>query len=335
MIRFGIFINKQYPAGESARQRFSEHLEQVLLARDLGFDTIVLGQHFLSAPFQEPQSVPLLARFAAESGEMRLALSIQLATLLPPVEVAEFGATLDLISDGRYICGLGLGYRKEEFDAFGVPISQRVRRFEENVSLIRRLWTEERVTHHSPYCTLEDVGLTLRPLQQPHPPIWLAANADPAVRRAARLGDTWAINPHSALPAIKRQLELYRNELAELGKPMPADLPLRREVYLASQQRQAWQEGQPFMDAKYSAYRAWGQEAALPGDDEWATDFRDLARDRFLIGDPVSVREELAHYRTELPEVNHIIFRPQYPGMPQELVLRCMRLLAEQVRPFV
>lgn len=332
-MRFGLFLNKQYLSHEPARHRFADHLEQVRLARDLGFDTIIVGQHFLSTPFQEPQPVPLLARLAAESGSMRLGISILLAALLPPVEVAETGATLDLITDGRFICGLGLGYRQEEFDAFGVPLTDRVRRFEENVALIRRLWTEDSVTHESAHCRLDGVRLSLKPLQQPHPPIWIAANADAAVRRAARIGDTWAINTHNSMTAIRRQLGIYREALTALGKPMPADLPLRRDVYIAPDSATAWSEGRPFMDTKYDAYRAWGQASALPQDDAWASEFRDLAADRFLIGDAAAVRAGLERYLAELPEVNHVIFRVQYPGMPQELILRSMRLLAEGVLP--
>jgi len=329
-IRFGLLISKQYPAGEIAHQRFQEHLEQVRVARDLGFDTIVLGQHFLSEPFQEPQSIPLLARFAAESGEMRLALSIVLTALMNPVEMAEIGATLDVITGGRFICGMGLGYRKEEYNAFGAPQEGRLHRFVENVKVVQRLWEGERVTFESPYCRLEDVGLTLRPIQQPRPPVWLAANADPAVRRAARLGDTWAMNPHNSLPALKRQLGLYFDELASLGKPKPDDLPLRRELYVGPVS-----EVRPYLDTKYDAYRQWGQDAALPQDDHWAAEFDELAKDRFIIGDAHAVRDELQRYIEEMPDVNHFIFRTQYPGMPQELILRSMRLVAEEVRPYL
>ncbi len=333
MIRFGLFLNKQYPAGESAYRRIQEHVEQVRLARALGFDTIIVGQHFLSEPFQEPQPVPLLARLAAESGEMRIGISIILAALLSPVEVAELGATLDVISGGRFICGLGLGYRQQEYDAFGVPQQGRVKRFEENVRVIQRLWEGERVTCDIPGCRLQDAALTLLPIQQPRPPLWLAANADAAVRRAARLGDTWALNPHQSLPTLKRQLGLYRAELEAAGKPFPADLPLRRDVYIVPPGVSAATEARPFMDAKYSAYRQWGQDAVLPADDHWAAEFEELARDRFIVGDAAFAADELQRYLNEMPEVNHFIFRVQYPGMPQELILRSIRLLAERVRP--
>lgn len=333
MLRFGLLVSKQYPLHESAYERFLGHLEQVRLARDVGFDTIVFGQHFLASPFQELQSVPTLARLSAEAGEMRLGLTILLTALLPPVEVAEVCATLDVITGGRLIFGVGLGYREVEDNAFGLPRGERVRRFEDNLEIIKRLWTEDRVTYHGPHCRLDGASLTLRPLQKPRPPIWMAANNDPAVRRAARMADAWIINPHSHLPAISRQFGIYREELAACGKSLPDDLPLMRELYIAPQRAQAFREVEPYISTKYDAYRQWGQQRALPRDDAWSAAFEELLRDRFVIGDPAAVREDLQRYLETMPGVNHLIFRIQYPGMPQEYVLRAIRLLAEEVRP--
>jgi alkanesulfonate monooxygenase SsuD/methylene tetrahydromethanopterin reductase-like flavin-dependent oxidoreductase (luciferase family) len=92
-------------------ERFREHLAQVQAAREGGFDLVVLGQHYLSTPFQELQTFPLLARLAAEAGTMRLGATVLLLPLLNPVDVAEQVATLDVICEGRVICGVGLGYR--------------------------------------------------------------------------------------------------------------------------------------------------------------------------------------------------------------------------------
>lgn len=333
VLKFGLFLNKQYLPGDSPGARFAEHVEQVRLARDLGFDSVLFGQHFLSAPFQELQPVPLLARLAAESGDMRLGLCILLGALLPPVEVAEVGATLDVITGGRFICGLGLGYRAVEYDAFGVPYRERVRRFEDNLRLICRLWTEETVTYDGPHCKLDAVSLVLRPIQKPRPPLWIAANSDPAVRRAAALGDSWTMNPHAQVPSLKRQLELYSAELRALGKPFPQDLSLIRELYVAPDHRAAWAEARPYLDRKYAAYREWGQAEVLPPDDEWSTEFEELARDRFLIGDPEAILEGAQRCLAELPGVDHLVFRVQYPGMDQQKVLRAIRVLGEQVRP--
>src|SRR5262244_1886727 len=131
-MKFGLIVSKQHPPGASMVDRFREHVDQVRAARDARFDLIVMGQHFLSTPFQELQTLPALARLP----------------LLNPVDVAEQVATLDVITEGRFIFGVGLGYREEENEAFGVAPKERVGRLVEGLEVIRRLWTDDEVTHH-------------------------------------------------------------------------------------------------------------------------------------------------------------------------------------------
>ena len=117
----------QHPMNDSSVERFQQVVEQTRLARDAGFDTIASGHHYLSPPFQSLQSIPLMSRLAADSGDMNLTLGIILLALLNPVQVAEDVSSLDIISGGRVIFGIGLGYRDEEFEAFGVKKSRRGR----------------------------------------------------------------------------------------------------------------------------------------------------------------------------------------------------------------
>jgi alkanesulfonate monooxygenase SsuD/methylene tetrahydromethanopterin reductase-like flavin-dependent oxidoreductase (luciferase family) len=140
-MKFGLLVSKQHPSGVSMVERFREHVEQVRAAREAGFDLIVMGQHYLSTPFQELQTLPALARLAAEAGTMRVGATVLLLPLLNPVDVAEQVATLDVICEGRFICGVGLGYREEEYEAFGVRRGQRVARLVESLDVIKRLWT--------------------------------------------------------------------------------------------------------------------------------------------------------------------------------------------------
>ena len=100
---------------------------------------------------------------------------------------------------GNFVFGVGLGYREEEFEAFGVDYGTRGSRFEECLDVAIRLWTEDEVTHRGRHFTLTAASLLLKPVQKPHPPIWMAASGDPAVRRAARYGFAWLINPHASL----------------------------------------------------------------------------------------------------------------------------------------
>jgi alkanesulfonate monooxygenase SsuD/methylene tetrahydromethanopterin reductase-like flavin-dependent oxidoreductase (luciferase family) len=331
-MKFGLLVSKQHPSGVAMVDRLREHIEQVRAARDAGFDLIAMGQHYLSTPFQELQTLPALARLAAEAGTMRVGATVLLLPLLNPVDVAEQVATLDVICEGRFIMGLGLGYREEEYEAFGVGRGERVARFVEALAVMKRLWTEEEVTHHGRFFHLTRARMVLKPVQKPYPPIWFAANNDGAVARSARLADAWVINPHAKLSVLEHQVALYRKTLQEAGKPFPAELPMIKELYVAPDRRTAVQECRPFLEAKYQAYAAWGQDKALPQEDSFDHAFDDLLRDRFVVGDPDDCIRELRRYVDALG-VNCFIFRVQWPGMEQAKVLRTIKLLAERVMP--
>jgi len=332
IMKVGLLVSKQHPPDVSMVERFREHIAQVRAARDAGFDLIAMGQHYLSTPFQEIQTLPSLARLAAEAGTMRVAATVLLLPLLNPVDVAEQVAALDVICEGRFLFGVGLGYRDEEYEAFGVQRETRVARLTECLQVIKRLWTEEEVTHHGRFFHLTRARPGLKPVQKPHPAIWFAANNDAAVERAARLGDTWVVNPHARLSSLEHQMGLYRKTLQEAGKPFPLELPMIKELYVAPDRRTAIQECRPFLEAKYKAYASWGQDKALPQEDSFDLAFEELVRDRFIIGDPNDCVRELQRYVDALG-VNCFIFRVQWPGMEQAKVLRTIKLLAEHVMP--
>jgi alkanesulfonate monooxygenase SsuD/methylene tetrahydromethanopterin reductase-like flavin-dependent oxidoreductase (luciferase family) len=331
-MNFGLIVSKQHPPGVSMVDRFREHVEQVRAARDAGFDLIVMGQHFLSTPFQEVQTLPALARLAAEAGTMRVGATVILLPLLNPVDVAEQVATLDVITAGRFIFGVGLGYREEENEAFGVAPKERVGRLVEGLEVIKQLWSGGEVTHHGRFFHLTRARMMLRPVQQPHPPIWFAANNDAAVVRAARLGDAWVINPHARLAVLERQMDVYRHALREAGRPFPTELPIIKELYVAPDRGTALKECQPFLEAKYKAYASWGQDKALPEGDGFPHEFEELVADRFIVGDPDDAVREIKRYADRLG-ANCFIFRIQWPGMEQAKVLRSIELLAERVFP--
>ena len=224
-MKIGLLLNTQFPPGESASKRLEGLLDQVRAARDNGLHSVWMSQHYLATPFQMLQQLPVLGRLAAEAGAMHIGTNVFLLPIHNPVYVAEQVATLDVISGGRFIFGVGLGYRPEEFNAFDVEMKVRVSRFVEVLEVARRLWTEPEVTHEGRHFRLDRAVLTLKPVQRPHPPVWIAASGDPAVERAARQGDAWLINPHASLPTLERQMALYRRTLAGRGPPIPERRP--------------------------------------------------------------------------------------------------------------
>jgi len=331
--QFGLVVRGQAEQGEDIAKRFQETLSFVRAADRLGFDSVTKTQHYSSHPFQALQLVPMLARFAAEAPHMRLNAGLVLLPLMSPLHVAEEFATLDIITGGKIILGVGLGYRDVEFKAFGVPRAQRAKRFEANVAAIRRLWTEEKVRMTTPYFELDDASCLPRPLQRPHPPIWIGANADPAVERAARIGDCWYIGPAIEILALERQMEIYKRALDVAKKPFPAELPMRREVFVAKTRAEAIRLCAPYLGAKYAAYHQWGQD--LPDDDKGlGQEFDSLIGDRFIIGSPDEVAEQMIRIHRRLG-VNHLVMSTEWAGMPESLALETIEMLAREVFPRV
>jgi len=181
---------------------------------------------------------------------------------------------------------------------------------------------------------LDGANCTVKPLQKPTPPIWIGANADVAIRRAARLGDCWYINPHSTLSTIERQIGIYKRALDECGKPFPRELPMRREVFVAPTRAEAIRRAQPYLEEKYKAYRAWGQDKVMPQGDDFGPRLRRTPRR------PLPPRLSRRNRRPDDPaqppaRVNHIVASVHWPGMPNRLALDQLQILAEEVMPQV
>ncbi|HET9488709.1 MAG TPA: LLM class flavin-dependent oxidoreductase [Methylomirabilota bacterium] len=331
-MKVGIFITNQNPLGSDMVSALEDQYVMARLARDRGWDAIATGQHYLSEGMSQVQLIPFLARLAAEADHMTGVAGILLLGLHNPVEVAECMASLDAIWRGNFVFGVGLGYRDVEFDAFKVPRGQRVRRFEQCLDVVRRLWTEDKVTVDNDVCTLSNVTLTCRPVQRPHPPIWIAANSDEAVRRAARLGDAWFVNPHATMATNKRQMAVYRAELARLGKPLPRVRPLIKEIFCARDTATALEMAGPYLASKYKAYAAWGQDAVMPSGETFQQPFESLLRDRFVLGSPQECFAQLRPCWEELG-TNFLFFRTHWSGMPLGHALASMRLISDELLP--
>tara|TARA_B100000686_G_scaffold259597_1_gene272107 strand:+ start:13 stop:1050 length:1038 start_codon:yes stop_codon:yes gene_type:complete len=334
-MQYSFFIRGQYPKTENMTQRFSDLADLARLSDQLGFTGICAGMHYAAYPLQMLQQIPFLCRIAAEAPNCRMISGIVLLSLHKPLDIAEQLATLDVMTGGKVVFGAGLGYREIEFNGFGTTQAERGPRLEENLNAVLRLWTEDNVTLKGSHFELNDVTLSVKPVQEPHPPVWLGANADSAVRRAARLGDTWFINPHQTMSTISRQLELYRSELDAADKPFPKELPLMRETFVANSREEAMRQARPFLEAKYKAYHQWGQDKAMPeGDNDLSLDFDELLKDRFLFGSPDEVAEQIIGYNRNLG-VNSFVLGMQWLGMPHNQVTDAMHLFAEEVMPVV
>src|SRR5262249_847954 len=237
-MKFGLGLSVQPAPGDSQPRRFQEHLEQVRLASAVGFDSVWASQHYLSAPFTYFQPFPVLGRVAAEAGRMSLGTGVLLLPLHHPVDVAEQVATLDMICGGRFIFGVGLGYRDAENRALGVPSRDRVGRLTEALEWIQRLCSGDPASCPGPPFTLptcapDRVAPPVPPRQVPRPPVRLAANAGGGWGRTPRRGGARLRNPPATFETLERQLGPYRRARAAAAKPPAAEIPLIKECYVA------------------------------------------------------------------------------------------------------
>lgn len=329
----GVSLTNQLPTRVDFAGFLSDQLRLVRFVRDAGWDAVASSQHFVTAGMQMLQPVPFLSWVAQEAGDMRLSIELLLVALEHPVGLAESLATLDVVSGGRLTVAAGLGYRDEEYEAFGLARRGRVQRFEANLDLLERLLRGEEVTADLPWCRLSGRRASVTPLQLPRPPIYVGANSDAAVRRAARLGDAWLINPHATAETVVRQLGLFAEERAAHGLPAPAVVPLAREIFCAPTREKALELAGPYLGAKYDSYASWGQDQVLADDDRFGRPLEELAAGRFILGSPEECLAELLAWRRI--GVNHFSLRTSWLDMPAEVALRSLELLSKEVIPAV
>ena len=334
-MQFGVLLRGQYPVGDDMVARFGELVEQARLVKKCGYDSILKNSHYAGYPMREFEQFAFLSRIVAEAPGLRAITGITLLSLHKPLHVAEMTASIDVMSGGRFTFGVGLGYRDVEFKGFGTTQKDRVPRLVENLEAIKRLWTEDHVNMKGSHFELEDASLSMKPAQQPHPPIWMGANADPAVERAAQLADAWFINPHQRMDTTARQMDIFKRARDASGRGPVAEMPMMREIFVAPTTAEAIRLARPHLEKKYKVYHEHGQDKAMPdGDNDLSLGWDELVRDRFLIGSPDEVAAEVLRYNRELG-IDHLILGIHWLGMPQSLVLDGIQLFAEEVIPRV
>ena len=321
-MRLGLFMATQWPADAELKNEISNLCEQTRVAKQNGFSSIMVGQHFLSEPLQMIQAEPLVARLAAEAEGMTFGLAILLLAMQNPVIVAENSASLDWITDGNYILGVGLGYRKEEFQALNVHFESRVGRLEEAVPLIRRLWTEDKVEHCGDHFTIGGLGASIKPKQPSGPPIWIGGDVISAVKRAAKLGCPWIIPPTMAFNDIAIRINAYEQTIKTLGNEKVKGQPLIRELAIGRTKQEAFEVARKPLLAKYESYATWGQTDTKK-ERTLSDTFEEFCRDRFIIGDEQEVVDEILKYKESFG-VDNLLVRVQWPGLGQGEVLKTL-----------
>lgn len=199
----------------AARDPYHQTYSLCQAAEKAGFDFVSLTHHAFSPECQTSAPFVVLAAIAARTTTLRLATIIYVLPIYHPVAVAEQVATLDMISSGRVIFGVGIGYRDYEYEGFGLNPRHRGARADEALTAIRGGWSTGRFDFQGKHFQIPDLPAVPMPVQKPHPPIWIGGLSDPALRRAARLGDGWISDNMQMLPDAAAMADRYRSFCAE------------------------------------------------------------------------------------------------------------------------
>ena len=193
-------------------------------AEDMGFRRITMGEHIMDGNPPRPTvlNLPAMAAAAGATRAIRVMTGIVIAPLYHPVMLAKLVASVDQVSSGRLDFGIGIsGQRgtRVEFDALVIPVRTRGRRTNEMLEVMKRLWTEEHVSHHGDFFDFDDVTLLPTPVQKPYPPIWVSGRSEAAMRRAGVAGDGWYPYLFS-VRRLKASNDMVRQFAAEAGRDL-------------------------------------------------------------------------------------------------------------------
>jgi alkanesulfonate monooxygenase SsuD/methylene tetrahydromethanopterin reductase-like flavin-dependent oxidoreductase (luciferase family) len=330
-MKFGYFLNAEYPAGTDIAKALAGEREIVRKCAEFGFDSVIVGEHFSHGPSLWLPPIPLLSQLCTEGHDLDFGTAVLVAAMHNPVVLAEQIAYLDRVTGGRFRLGLSAGWNESEFAALGVDRSQRIRELVETVEILRLLWgTDGPVSYAGKLHRFDDVHLTLRPERPGGPPISIGASSEPAVRRVARLADSWVISSHLQADAVLGQARIYEEELTALGRPRPERRTALRNIYVAPTREQALRTAAPFLTMSYQAMSGWGlfeQVLREPTD----VDF-ELASRRAVLGDPDDVASQLIEF-IRASGVTEILVRSQWLGMSHADILQSLELFAGEVVP--
>ena len=331
-MKFGISLFGHHPLDVHPAENFRATLTLARAAAENGFHVLSAGHHYLMRGFQKFQTMPAMARIAAEAPGLHINL-LDLVPLNHPVRLEEQLSTLDAITDGRLIFTAVLGYSDAEFINFGIPKSQRLERYRESLAIIKRLWTEDDVTFEGKYYRLENATINPKPVQKPRPPIWVTADATPGVIRAAEDGDVWLMSNHTRVDDLRAQLDVCEKHFQSqenAGADIGIDRPLMRILSVAPTQSKAIDIARPALEATWKKfYSELGQASEMDNPEDFTQEFDDLWKNRFLIGTPEMVIAEIERYSEELKADLLMVSI----GGPLETKLAALELFGGEVIP--
>ena len=341
-MEFGIFaLMSREDLSRSAAETLQLGIEQIVAAEELGFESVWLAEHHFSSYSVIPNPLLLAVQLAERTKRIKLGTAVLVVPFFHPLRLAEDIAMTDVLTNGRLRVGVGRGYQVYEFERYGLTIEDSRPLFEENMEILRLALTQETFSYKGRYNDITETALQLRPLQQPHPEIWVAVSTPETIAWAVQ-HDYALITSASARPTehIRRVRRIYDEQLQAAGKPLDdAQFALQRYCYVTDDRRDALEAAEHILWTYRIAqnYRAGSGPAnngianSAPVADEPTPE--ELV-DRLIFGDPETCIERLQRDVDDC-RPTHLSLVPSFGGLEPERALRSMQRLAEEVLPHI
>lgn len=330
-MRFGLWFDFRNPPQwrRPYQDLYAETIEQVVWAESQGYESAWLTEHHFAADGYSPSPVVIAAALAVKTKRIRIGTNVLLLPLYHPVRLAEDCATVDILSNGRFELGVGLGYRVNEFDGYGIPYKERGARTNEGLEIIRRLWEGETLTFNGKYYHVENARLEPRPVQRPRPAIWVGGMSKPAAKRVARYGD-------GIIGAgIRGIYDAARVHMTELGKDPDKLRVIEGNLWfvVSNDPDKTWRELGNNLLHVFQDYAVGLEKAGMARSMPYPKDVEQLRSMRYVtIVTPEAAVQMLKDQTANLP-VEHFCFMTVPPGMSPKVMYPYLELFAQKVMP--
>jgi alkanesulfonate monooxygenase SsuD/methylene tetrahydromethanopterin reductase-like flavin-dependent oxidoreductase (luciferase family) len=344
---FGMFHEFQRPAGVTDEEAFATSFEQVDAAERWGLDAMWLAEIHI-APERSVLSAPLTlaSAIAARTKRMKIGTAVQVLPLCHPLRLAEEVATVDQISHGRLIFGVGRSGFPRTYEAYGVPYGESRDRFAETLEILKRAWTEPSFSYTGKYYSFDNVKVTPKPYQQPWPEIRVAANSADTFPQIAKLGHAVFVAVRlGTLEELEPNITAYRAAWKEAGHPGEGKVFLRAPVYVAETDEAAREEpeesimyfyrylGERLEDSASRAGVRAVEDRAARGRRLQTITYEDALREKIIVGSPGRVADRLTDLREKLGLDGILCEMNCGTKIPHQRVMKSLQLLCQEVSP--
>jgi alkanesulfonate monooxygenase SsuD/methylene tetrahydromethanopterin reductase-like flavin-dependent oxidoreductase (luciferase family) len=336
---YGLITCQRYPGdNRTASDLYREAMDRARSCESAGLDSVWTSEHHFWDDDYMPSLLVTSAALGAVTQTITIGTAVLLAPLYHPIRLAEDAATVALISGGRFVLGIGIGWRAEEFDVLDVRMSDLGRKMTEIVKVLKLAWKNEAFSFDGPNFSFEKMNVTPKP---PEPiPIWLGGFADPAIRRAGRIADGYlGSSSRRTTPIVdemRRRVAIAKEGLEKAGRePSEFTLAFHEPIWVSEDPETEFEEivshvyysGWKYADMGSEFGREPRDELPKPPDLDEAR--KKSIRDNMILGTPQQVAEQIAPLREAVGENLHLIARSYWPGLSLEKSLRCIELLGE------